>query len=359
MNKLGKVLASTVKHRGAQLFNDKGEMNAASKKDALAMLATAAQALSSGADLVNDDDYQAHTASAAKVREEHRQILSAMMADQTGEVKRRIGAEIAGTVNTTISRMGFMRQLLKYETLVQGQRPEITVQDKNTVAAVLTGPTQVQLQVVKDPFIVVPEVSISARPYIETRVLNTARNDVLQEKFDEALENILVQEDKLFKNSCDQLVTAMDQVTLHTGNGVTPAVVRAGLSGITDFNLTPTTVLFASNLFTNLITSREWENLIEPVTRLEILRTGRIGTLYGLNVMTDGVREKTQKVLNNNEIYFFGEPQFLGEYTDRGGVTSVPIGPAETGINGAGWHINEELSQAVVNHRAVHKTIVQ
>jgi hypothetical protein len=335
-------------------MNDRGEIEASSKGDALKQISEVLSALASGENIVT----AAEAEDAVVASAERKEVLAAMLADKTGETTRKVGIEMAGTINTNLDRMGFARQLMTYQPLEQGQRPEVYVQDRNVTAAVMTGPTQAQLQIVRDPVVFPPEVDIVSRLYIEGRVVNTSREDILQRKFNEGLQNILVQEDKMFKTAVDTLAEQTGQTSLHVGAGVTPSLFESGMTMITDWNMSLAAVLFSNSMFANFVTSRDFENIIEPVTRLELLRTGRIGTWYGAAVMTDGTREPTQKVLDAGDIYFFSTPDFVGEYTDRGGVQSAPLSAAETGINGAGWHLMEYMSQAVVNHRAVARTRV-
>lgn len=358
MKKLNqRVLASDVTHKGAKVFTDSGEINASSKRDAIAVLSSVIEQISSGTQIMTSEEATLHEKQVT-ARRARREALAAVISDQTGETARQIGLELAGTINESVQRQGFARQLLQYSELNQGERPEIYVQDKNVIASILTGPTQARLQVVRDNLVMPPEVDLTARLVVEGRQINTSREDLLQRKFDEGLEAILVGEDRMFKSGADALVENNGMKTIHAGSGVTTGVLESGISMITGYNLPLAGIMFSANLWANVSTSKEFENLFDPVTRLEIIRTGRVGTLYGASVMTDGTREPRLRVLSGNEIYYFSMPEFLGEYTDRGGVQSMPLTAAETGVNGAGWHLVEYFSMALVNFRAVAKTII-
>lgn len=346
------VASQLLNSRGGRVMNDKGEIEASTTMDALRQMSEILSAMSNGTQIVTASEADKMEADKKKRQE----VLSAMIADKSGETARAVGQEIAGTINTNLNRMGFMRQLMEYQELTQGQRPEVYVQDKNVTAAIMTGPTQAQLQTVKDPIVFPPEVDITGRLMIEGRVINVSREDILQRKYTEGLEQVLVQEDRMFKTGVDALVEATGQYSLHAGASVTPSMFESGMEMIMGYNMPPGAILFASSMFSNFITSRDFEGLIEPVSRLEILRTGRLGTIFGWAVMSDGTRERSQKVLDAGDIYYFSTPEFVGEYTDRGGVQSLPLTAAETGINGAGWHLNEYMSQVVANHRAVART---
>ena len=352
------VLASELKFRGANVFTGDGEINAGSRRDALKMLATAAAALASGQELVTETEATAKEQAAKEVA--HRREVLAALTNGSAEAREAavtVGLEMAGSINESVNRVGFTRAITRFQDLVQGQRPEIYIQDKDVIAAILSGPVQARLQVVRDNVLWPPEVDITTRLIIEARLVNNTRRDLLAEKYAEGVEHVLVTEDRMWKKGADTLIDANNQETTHTG-GLVPAVLGDGLAMITGYNLPIETMLFSSHLFAQLITSREFEDLIDGTTRLEILRTGQFGTLYGATLLTDGTREPRQKVLNKSDIYYVSSPEFVGEYSDRGGVQAQPLTAADTGINGVGWHIVEYFALGLVNFRAIAKTTV-
>lgn len=351
------TLASDITHRGSKAFNDNGELNAASTRDAMRMLASLAEG-GQIAGALTDKEATAEEARAKEVAAvaRRREAVQEAMADTSGETHRDLGVELAGTINESTTRLGIMRQVLKFQNLNQGERPEIDVQDKNVTVVVSSGATQVQTQIVRDNYVSPPEVDIQARPFIEKRAIDRTRTDLLQRKLAEAEEQILVGEDRLFKIGVDRMIAAHNREAVHIGSEMSPDALGTGIDLITGYNVPLDKILFAANLWTKMMYSREFENLIDPVTRLEILRTGRVGSINGAQLLTDAYREPNQKVLNPNETYYFSVEDFVGEYTDRGGVESTPIGVAETGVAGLGWHLVESLSLGLVNHRGVAKT---
>jgi len=55
------------------------------------------------------------------------------------------------------------------------------------------------------------------------------------------------------------------------------------------------------------------------------------------------------------EQFILGNPENLGQYTDRGGIDSLPLDGATEGIAGRGWMMSEYVSMLVANSRAVAK----
>lgn len=354
---MAKKLMKDVDYKGTKAFDSKGEINASSNKEALKIIASLIEKGNFN-DIETDSE-----AEVAAIREQEvanrKETVIAMMADKTGQERSRIGSELAGTINVNVARQGLMRQLVEFAPLNQGESPEIYLQDKNVEVVVTTGPTQVELQIIRDLMVRPPEVDIQGRIYIEKRQVDRSREDILQRKFEEGEEQILVGEDRMFKTAVDALIERNSQESVHFGNELTPPIIGEGMSQVTDFGLPLSAILFSSSLWTKLSTSREFENLIDPVTRLEILRTGRVGSFYGATILSDHHREPTQKVLDPNEVYYFSSPELLGEYTDRGGVEALPLTAAETRIAGFGWHMVESVSCGLVNFRAVAKTTLK
>ena len=335
--------------------------NAGSRKDLLKMIHAATQALASGTDLVTTDEATAKE-HAAKDLQNRMEVLTALTvggvsAAEKMELASTVGMELAGTIMESVNRIGFVRAICKFQDLVQGQRPEIDVQEKNVTAAVLSGPVQARLQVVRDNVLMPPEVDITARLIIEARHVNTTRRDLLNQKYAEGVEHVLVNEDRSWKAMADKLIAANSMETTHVGS-LTSAVLGEGIALISGYNLPVEGALLSSNIYSQLITSKEFENLIEGSARLEIIKTGKIGVMYGMALMTDGTREPRQKVLDAGDIYYVSKPEFVGEYTDRGGVRAEPLTAADTGINGVGWHIVEFFSLGMPNFRAVGKTSI-
>lgn len=342
-----KTLATTLKHRGSRVFNDAGELNASNKKDALAIIASLLEG-DQLKDVVSETE-----AEADEGRQERASTVAAIIADKTLSKSAETGVEMAATILQSINRAGFMRNLLRYQPLEQGQRPEVTVTMSEVEAATVIAPTQVRLQVVRGNLIMPPEVALSARILVTGADMNVARGDILQEKYDSGVEAFLVAEDRLFVKAAKSLAQSNARIVNHVSTDLTPMALAAGMGMVSDWGLPLGAILMPSNLMPQITMGQVWADLIDPFTRMEILRTGRLGTIYGAEIITDGARDPSMKVLEPNEILFLAGADYLGEYTDRGGIQAVPIGPAETGINGFGWHMVEYLSATVANHRGV------
>jgi hypothetical protein len=72
-----------------------------------------------------------------------------------------------------------------------------------------------------------------------------------------------------------------------------------------------------------------------------------------MTVYSDAYRHPQHKVLQQGDLIVFAAPETLGQFTDRGGVESLPVDAAVTGIPGRGWQLQESLSIVIANSRGV------
>lgn len=347
------VLASGLKFGGSAIFNSQGEINANSKKDVLAVLSALAKNpelnLASVVTESEMENYQQKQIEAANARAE---TLAAVIADKSLTVATEVGLEMANTIYDNVQHQGIMRKILMYQPLVQGQLPQIALNRRNVMAATLQGPTQARLQIVRDIWLWPAEVDVTFRLMIEGKRLNQSREDELQLRYNEGLESILIAEDRGWKRTTDLLIDREGMGTnVVSSTGLTPAAMKAGMTAITGNGMPVEKIVISGSLWGDVVLDTNFGVLIDPVSRLEILRTGRMGTMFGAEILTDASRDPRQKVLEPNEVYFASSPQFIGAYTDRGGPQILPLTAAETGIAGAGWHGVEYLSIGVYGAR--------
>ena len=99
----------------------------------------------------------------------------------------------------------------------------------------------------------------------------------------------------------------------------------------------------------------DWSGLINPVAQHELLLTGQLGTVLGMEVISDAFRHEQHKVLSSGEMYVIGAPENHGQYSDRGGIESQPLDGSNEAVPGRGWFMTESLSMVIANARSVAK----
>ena len=176
-----------------------GEINASSKKDLLNQ-SMKLMAAASNSEVTSEAE--------AKQREEdaavNRTLLQAAMKDTSA--LRIVGEKMADSIYVTSNRKGFMRRFLNKIDLKQGDIPRFPVRRKNVSATLVTGPTRVETQITTDRWLTPPELQIAARLLVPQNELNQSNTDILEEKFVEGLEAIMVSEDRMWYNAVQSTV---------------------------------------------------------------------------------------------------------------------------------------------------------
>jgi len=91
----------------------------------------------------------------------------------------------------------------------------------------------------------------------------------------------------------------------------------------------------------------------DPVSKHEIVLEGSLGSLLGVQLITDAFRHETLRVLDEGEVFFLGAPQTLGGITQRKELMTQAIDKYSQGRPERGWFMETILGMAIVNDRAL------
>lgn len=342
-----------VKRTGSNeyLFNGAGELNASSKRDAL-------QAIAGLLDMVSKDEATSKTQEQIVAAQKARQIMATAYADRSPNSRfAELGETVADALQTHVTREGFMRRVIARQE-VSGNVAIHRAQVKEVVAVVSRGTPQVYPQYLRGGrTIIAQEFAIVANIFFSKLGVIQAGDGIYEEKFNEALEAIMVAEDRHLKTLLDACVGPYPGNALnYVSGGLTPSHIASfgqylieigsGASG---------TILMAADYTTDMIASAAFSNYYDPVTKLTAIRDGRIMNIFGREVITDGYRHPNLRVLNPGEMYFLAPPEMVGAYTDRGPVESTEVNGAPDQRTGRGWAFEEILSMAIHNPSGVVK----
>lgn len=352
-NRTGTQLLATAKRDGSRLFNEQAELNASSKADAFAQVAHIMDQMSKGLYVTEAQDKAVDSREKAK---ESRELLLAAWHDKQGDMWSEVGAEMAGRLSEAMDRQGFMRRLFIRCDVAQGGIPRIPVMRKNVVGFISTGVTQASQYINRDQYITPPEFYVRGHVFVEEKEITQGVGDVLETKYLDAQEAIMVQEDRTWKTLADGTLGVANPLVYGAG-AFTPQYLASLSASITRWQLQPTTLLIASDILPDIQTDPSFTSWFDPVTKLEIVQTGMIGKILGLDLITDAYRHPTLHVLASGEVYALSAPNTLGGYTDRGPVQATAIdGFAQMqAVPGRGWNMLEQLSMVLANSRAVAK----
>jgi hypothetical protein len=341
--------ASEYKFEGSneRAIGANGEINASDKRDLINRQMAFVQAASNRQ--VAGDQVFAAAEEQAKVAKE---LVQAAFNDS--EAHRVLGERMADSLYLTANRQGFMRKYLTKVVVEQGSIPRFPLRNKNVTAVYSTSPTKIQSQITRDRWLTPPELQVVTRPFIPMNEINQSAGDVLQEKYVEATEAIMVGEDRLWYNQVNQIVGIDNPLSIISGQ-LTPYAFAQVMTNVTRWGLKAPHVLIATDIYQDIIGNSDFFQAIDPVARHELLLTGELGVLYGCTITSDAYRHPEHKVLNQGEFYVISDALNHGAYSDRGGLQSQPTDISIERIPGKGWVLFESLAVSVANSRSVAK----
>ena len=332
-----------MKIRGSQEYaadTRTGQFNANSKKE-LAQKILAAMNL------------KANTVAPEKLADIRNEVKAAYNDKTVGGKFATVGAAIAGELYEVANRQGFARKLLKQVETQTGADIRIDVKFPNSVAITAVSAAQVQPVILRGKHYYPVPVDIAHRLLISKQEMDRTSGDILNEKLQEGQMAIQVAEDRLWKKAADQMVGILNPQYVLAG-GLSPNSLAAMRTAIISHNLPAATIVAASDVLNDLLGSN-FSNWFDPVSMYEVVTTGNVGSLMGMELITDAYREPLLRVLDQGDIYIVASPEFHGGFADRGPVESTELDGALMGVNARGWYMVETIAMLVQNPRSVVK----
>lgn len=334
-------------HSAQPLFDASGNLNASSKGDAIRQIAAALQIMAGEVPLDR---------STAEIRAEksanRKAMLTAAMADNTGQQLQILGGILAAQIEETTDREGFCRQLMMSSELGNGDFPEVIVKVKQVMAHVMSSASQVVPVEIREKRLLLDEFDINAFLLIDNKEMSRSRTDLLEEKYEEGLEAIMVKEDRYWKRCAEE--AAASRHNLQTTTDFTPQFFAHLRDLIDREGLPVATCVMSSTLMQDIITGSEFQEVFDPVTKREILETGEIGSLYNVKIYSDCMRQPQFRVINEGEFFMVSAPANHGVLLTHP-LSATPVDRAPFGEAKKGWFLSQPTSMAVVNNRSVVK----
>ena len=338
----GRIFGSNEK-----IVNNNGDINASNNAELAKAIVEIASQIKQGELTATPQEER----SPAEVAAEHRKILREAYHSKDNSWAE-LGAAITMDINNRVEREGFMRTILAESPIEDGGIPRIRVRARNVTAIATKGLGQVYPQYVRETFIPADEFYITAQPRVEEKDLVQSNSDLLDDKYFEGLEAILVKEDQTLV----KMLRAADNISNNLTNfsgAFTPAIFAAVKRNVEQWRIPVNTAVIAMDLLTDVSTGSTFGTWWDPISKWEIIQTGRIGNILGTTLLTDGFRDPQLQVLNDGEFFVLGSPEFLGGYTSRYPVQSRAVDEFEKFVPARGWSMYEMISMVVANSRAV------
>ncbi|QJT70929.1 hypothetical protein GR7B_00131 [Vibrio phage vB_VcorM_GR7B] len=339
----------TLAGSNSRLVGQNGEFNVSNNAELLQVVAQV-MSLAQGGQKIVTEAQAVEAESAAKT---HKEMI--MAAFESKDELIALGEVIAEDVQITQNRDGFMRRFLAKQELEQGQIPQIRINQKNVAGVIATSATQTQTQLLRDNTQYPNEFYVTARPFIEQKDISRSTTDILEEKYIDTLEAVMVQEDRIWKQMADETLGLSNEFTNIVGT-MNTAALAALINKVTRWGLPAKYWLIANDIWTDVIADASFRDQFNATSYAEeLVQTGTIGNIFGLEVVSDQFRHEAHKVLDAGEMYVLSSPEMHGQYTDRDGLDVRPIDDTHENVPGRGWVMTEQMSMAIVNSRTVAK----
>lgn len=245
-----------------------------------------------------------------------------------------------------------MRTILNRGDIVEGAIPRIRVKERYVTSIVSRGIAQVYPQYVRDRYVLAEEFYVTATPRVEIIELHQGSGDILEERYFQGLEQIFVGEDRTLLKMLRAADGIYNDITYFSGT-FSQTTLQSVKQKVDSWRIPATTTLIAIDLLSDVNAGTNFSTWFDPISKWEIVKTGRIGNLLGMSLVTDGYREPNLRVLDDGEFIITGSPEFIGGYTDRGPVNSIPVDEMDKSIPARGWTMREVISMTVANAKAV------
>lgn len=264
-----------------------------------------------------------------------------------------LGAAISERVQEQADRAGFMRNIAVGNNLRQGEYPRIPMFRHEVQAVVSTSPTQMGYQLIRDRQFTPAEFEVKSNVRVSQLELDQSSGDLLRDVRDQAMEAVMVAEDRIWKRAADATVGRVNDLTYISGE-LTPKMLASLAEQVSDWNLPATKAIISNDFWKDIIGNPEFSSFLDPVSKYDLVMNGKIGTLIGMELMTDGFRPENQRVLDKGEIYVISDPEHHASFSTRG-IRSTPTDGANQGETTKGWLIAQNISFVLANVRSVAK----
>lgn len=345
------ITEATGRNSNEKIVGAGGEINAGSKRELMHKILEISQMISGGEMYTDVSHMNTPDTSNAALEDANAILEEAYHGDPHAEWAE-LGSGLAAELDERLMRDGFMRTIFSRGEVAENSIVRIRVRTPNVRGVVSRGVGTVYPQFVRDKYILADEFQISANPRVEELDMHQGSSDILEDKFYESQEQIMIGEDRTVHALMKASVGIYNAPIYFTG-AFSPVVFQGLRQSVTDWNLPAQNLVFANDILSDMIVGNDFTTWFDPVTQYDILQTGRVGSLLGMNMITDGYREPTLQVLQKGEVFCTASPNYTGAYTDRGPVRSEPVTSYPDGIAARGWYVYEHISATLSNAKAV------
>lgn len=344
LSKFGEVreaVSGTSTHKIARMFNERGEINAYDKKDALVQAAHLLQNVSKTAGATMEP--------AGMTKEARRDILAAAMKDPSGEGFAIVGQELLLPIKALIDYEGFARKMFRVRPLGQGELFRIAKDVRATAFVVGQDGQSIESRLF-GRYIQPSEFKITSFPAVDIEDIYQMNFDVLDRAQDTARQEIERKEDQSAIAIIDRAATAVNDVTFFS---------TLNISAFEDvrYQVEKHRLIvekFAINRQELSDVIKTMSTQVDPVTERELLLAGYIGNILNAMIITSA-GTGVQEVIQPGVFYAMTGSEYMGEMAVRVELFSEPYNRFVSQEMVKGWALCEIVGFGIPNAAAVAK----
>ncbi len=330
-----------------EMSDRSGSINANNKSDLLDAITALAAAARQG--VVVEES----SVSTAQAEAEKAELVTAALNDKNGEAFQALGEVIGDEVYETMGRQAFARKSMLLKPLAKGEIGRIKIRRKDVLSFFATRNPEVIASQVRQSYAFPPEYYLLARILMEDAEIAQAPGDLLEDKYEDGLEQIMKGEDLVWKKLADEAASAYNAT--FGFSTFTPIVFSQMQNQIIKWGIPLNMAIISFDIWPDIKADSEFSSFFDPVHKHELIMNGYLGKILGTEIHTDGYRNETLKVLEAGEVYFTGVPKTLGAITERQALAANPINTNLLGRPEKGWFMSCIQGMVIANAKAVVK----
>lgn len=322
------------------MFNNKGELNASSLKDALQTIAKFAGAV--------EENAPSNAGLTNSVSDSKRdELISRAIMTQEGKVA--LAQAMANPIRRNLDYHGIARRALVVDPLPQGALATYD-RDIDVAAVVISSNGSGPESRVFGDRVVVPEFEIFSNPTVRIAEVKRRRFNVIDRAVQKARQEIMAQEDANVFAALDAASSVENTLMDISDAGLLKRDLVEIKAQVDRWDLVTTKFFMNINEFTDIL---KWGSGggqgtgggdVDPVTQREILQTGLYAHIWGADILVS-------KIVPPGTVYGISDPEFVGVMPVRQDVEVLPADePKQLKL---GWVVNEIIGIGIVNARGV------
>ena len=246
-----------------------------------------------------------------------------------------IGETLGREVFETMGRDGLARNIYMTDDLEEKGIARVEVRKKDVVAQISTSNINANRIMVRQHWVYPALYYILGFVSMEEAEIHSAGAEILDKKYQDLLEQFLVAEDKKMRTEWNASVGVFNP--LLSVNTLTPLFFAQAKLAVDHWGIPCVRAAMAHNLWVDIAAQAEFASWFEPVMKHELALDGRLGSLMGVQILTDGFRYDTLRVLEDGEMFFFGPQVAVGTIIQQIPIRAEPSNRYNLGQPERGW----------------------